>query len=78
MFTRTYGEQIGIAGLNYLALGIGLSGASQIAARQIDRIYRVYKEKNGGVGKPEFRLREFDFTQPHLYIYIANVLQLRF
>ncbi|KIJ49828.1 hypothetical protein M422DRAFT_27552 [Sphaerobolus stellatus SS14] len=51
-----YGEAPGIAGLHYLALGIGLTGASQINARLLDRIYRHLKEKNGGEGRPEYRL----------------------
>jgi hypothetical protein len=30
IFTRIYNEDIGIAGLNYIALGLGLTGASQV------------------------------------------------
>ncbi|EMD42144.1 hypothetical protein CERSUDRAFT_129554 [Gelatoporia subvermispora B] len=56
IFTGVYGEEIGIAGLNYFALGIGLTGASQVNARMLDRIYKYYSKKNGGVGKPEYRL----------------------
>ncbi|KAF9443637.1 MFS polyamine transporter [Macrolepiota fuliginosa MF-IS2] len=57
IFTRTYGMDIGIAGLNYIALGIGLTGASQINARYMDRVYIWLKERRGkGVGEPEFRL----------------------
>lgn len=56
IFQETYGETIGIAGLNYLALGIGLTGCSQINARMLDLIYRKLKDRNGGVGRPEFRL----------------------
>lgn len=62
IFQDIYGEPIGIAGLHYLALGVGLTGASQINARLLDRIYKYYKEKNGGHGRPEFRLRKFTFT----------------
>jgi hypothetical protein len=57
IFADVYHETPGIAGLHYFALGVGLSGASQINARFMDRIYRYYKGKNGGVGRPEFRLR---------------------
>ena len=58
IFGDVYGQAPGIAGLHYLALGIGLSGASQINARLLDRVYKYFKEKNGGEGKPEYRLRE--------------------
>ncbi len=57
MFGGTYQEPVGIAGLHYLALGVGLTTASQINARLLDRMYRYFKEKNGGEGKPEYRLR---------------------
>ncbi|TFY74084.1 hypothetical protein EWM64_g9928 [Hericium alpestre] len=56
IFEGVYHERVGIAGLHYLALGIGLSGASQVNARLLDRVYSMLKERNGGVGKPEFRL----------------------
>ncbi|KAA1478671.1 MFS polyamine transporter [Dentipellis sp. KUC8613] len=56
IFEGVYHERVGIAGLHYLALGVGLTGASQANARLLDRIYKHLKEKNGGVGKPEFRL----------------------
>ena len=65
IFGGIYHEQIGIAGLHYLALGVGLTGASQINARLLDRIYKYFKEKNGGEGKPEYRLRVFCFYTLH-------------
>ena len=58
IYEGVYHESTGIAGLHYLAFGIGLSGASQINARLLDTIYVYYKKKNGGKGRPEFRLRE--------------------
>jgi len=58
IFSTVYHEKIGIAGLHYIALGIGLSVASQVSARYMDRIYIHFKNKNGGVGEPEFRLRQ--------------------
>lgn len=36
---------------------VGLFVTTQINARIIDRVYRKMKARNGGVGKPEFRLR---------------------
>ncbi|KZT11969.1 MFS polyamine transporter [Laetiporus sulphureus 93-53] len=56
IFENVYGEDVGIAGLNYFALGVGLTGASQINARMLDRVYKYFSKKNGGVGRPEFRL----------------------
>ena len=52
-----YGERVGIAGLHYFALGVGLALASQANAYSMDRIYKYYTKKNGGKGKPEYRLR---------------------
>lgn len=59
IFAEIYHESPGIAGLNYFALGIALTLTSQINARIIDPVYLHFKNKNGGVGEPEFRLREF-------------------
>ncbi|KAF8800056.1 MFS polyamine transporter [Phlegmacium glaucopus] len=56
IFADIYHEVPGIAGLHYIALGMGLTAASQINARLLDRIYIYFKNKNGGVGEPEFRL----------------------
>lgn len=57
MFQGTYGESVDISGLHYLALGVGVTGASQINARLMDYIYKYLKEKRGGAGQPEYRLR---------------------
>ncbi|KDQ61903.1 hypothetical protein JAAARDRAFT_123222 [Jaapia argillacea MUCL 33604] len=56
IFEGIYRMPVGIAGLHYIALGIGLTGASQINARLMDRIYAYYTRKNGGKGRPEYRL----------------------
>ncbi|KAI0067660.1 MFS polyamine transporter [Artomyces pyxidatus] len=56
IFQNVYHQKIGMAGLNYLALGIGITAASQINARYMDRMYAYLKTRNGGVGKPEFRM----------------------
>ncbi|KAG6910336.1 hypothetical protein DXG01_011404 [Tephrocybe rancida] len=56
IFEGTYGEKTSIAGLHYIALGAGLTVASQVNARYMDRIYVYFKNKNNGVGEPEFRL----------------------
>jgi hypothetical protein len=57
IFRDIYHEGVGIGGLHYIALGLGLGLSSQINARFMDRIYIHFKTKNGGVGEPEFRLR---------------------
>ncbi|KAJ7591012.1 MFS polyamine transporter [Mycena floridula] len=56
IFTDVYHESPGIGGLNYLALGIGLTGFSQVNARYMDKLYVYLKNKNGNVGRPEFRV----------------------
>jgi len=58
IFRDVYHERVGIAGLHYLAFGVGLTCGSQINARVLDRMYMYLKSRNGGVGRPEFRLRE--------------------
>ena len=59
IFQDVYHDRIGIAGLHYLAFGVGLVSGSQINAMFIDRVYVSLKSRNGGIGKPEFRLRAY-------------------
>jgi len=75
IFATVYHERIGIAGLHYIALGVGLSVASQVNARYMDRIYIHFKNKNGGVGEPEFRLRQLGVS---FTCVIPPYLRLRF
>jgi hypothetical protein len=56
LWANVYHESIGIGGLNYLALGIGLFLGTQLRAPTQDRIYRTLKKRNHGIGKPEFRV----------------------
>ncbi|KIY70200.1 MFS polyamine transporter [Cylindrobasidium torrendii FP15055 ss-10] len=56
IYRDVYHQSTGIAGLHYIALGIGITGASQLNARIMDRIYIYLKNKNGGQGEPEFRV----------------------
>lgn len=56
-----YHQSIGIAGLHYISFGIGLSVAAQVNSRMLDKLYKSLSARNGGVGKPEFRLRMLDF-----------------
>ena len=57
IFEGIYKESVGVAGLNYVALGLGLTGVSQLNAPFIDYVYKYLSAKNGGAGKPEYRLR---------------------
>ena len=56
LWTRQYGESIGISGLNYISLGIGFFVGSQFCAPMQDKVYGAMKRRNNGVGKPEFRV----------------------
>jgi len=56
IFANVYHEQVGIAGLHYISLGVGLTIASQINAYYLDKLYIYLKDRNNGVGEPEFRL----------------------
>lgn len=53
---EVYGESLGIGGLNYISIAIGSFVGIIVNFRYIDRIYRQLKEKNSGVGRPEFRM----------------------
>ena len=53
---KFYGEPVGIAGLNYISLGLGFYAGTQVAAKTADRIYKRLKAKNGDVGRSEFRV----------------------
>jgi hypothetical protein len=57
IFSNVYGQPPEIAGLQYIALGIGLSLASLVNAFFVDRIYLFLKIQNEGVDEPEYRLR---------------------
>ncbi|GJN89890.1 hypothetical protein Rhopal_002879-T1 [Rhodotorula paludigena] len=56
IYQGTYGQSIGIASTHFVALAIGFMLASQVGARYLDVLYRQLKAKEGGQGRPEFRL----------------------
>ena len=56
VWTDVYSESIGIGGLNYISFGVGIFTCVQINSRVIDRVYRRLKDRNGGVGQPEFHI----------------------
>lgn len=51
-----YHERVGISGLHYIALGVGLFLGTQISAPLQDRVYRGLKARYDNVGRPEFRV----------------------
>ncbi|KAF9026400.1 MFS polyamine transporter [Hymenopellis radicata] len=56
IFRDVYHHPPGVAGLHYFALGIGLIFTSQLNARTMDRVYIYLRDRNGGIGEPEFRI----------------------
>lgn len=56
LWESVYHESVGIGGLNYISLALGLFLGMQICAPLLDRIYKHLKARNNGVGKPEFRI----------------------
>ncbi|EME38931.1 hypothetical protein DOTSEDRAFT_75587 [Dothistroma septosporum NZE10] len=57
VWTQVYNEtNKGIAGLNYISLGLGFFIGTQIAAKFADKIYKNLKAKNNGIGRSEFRV----------------------
>ncbi|KAL9025106.1 MAG: hypothetical protein Q9196_006016, partial [Gyalolechia fulgens] len=56
LWTSRYGETVGIAGLNYISMGLGFTLGAQVFAPLNDRIYRALTRRNHAVGKPEFRI----------------------
>ncbi|KAG8160919.1 hypothetical protein KVR01_009183 [Diaporthe batatas] len=56
MWTRQYGQSVGIGSLNYISFAIGLIIGVTIAGRLSDRVYTRLKARSGGVGRPEYRI----------------------
>ncbi|WFD34529.1 hypothetical protein MCUN1_001370 [Malassezia cuniculi] len=56
VFRDEYGLPPGMAALHYIPFLIGFLFSGQIGGRFVDTMYRHLKEKNGGVGKPEFKI----------------------
>ncbi|KIP12654.1 hypothetical protein PHLGIDRAFT_123755 [Phlebiopsis gigantea 11061_1 CR5-6] len=56
LFSDVYHFSPGISGLCYIGLGLGFIFATVFGASFADKVYRTLSEKNGGKGKPEFRI----------------------
>ncbi|GAA5893051.1 MFS transporter [Sporobolomyces salmoneus] len=56
IFENIYNQSVGIAGLNFIAMGLGFFAAAQGGARLLDVVYRRLKVRYNSPGRPEFRL----------------------
>lgn len=59
LWAKQYHESTGVAGLNYISLGLGFFLGAQVCAPLQDRIYAALKRRyvpDGGPGRPEFRV----------------------
>ncbi|KFG82726.1 putative MFS transporter [Metarhizium anisopliae] len=56
IWTKVYGQSKGVGGLNYLSLAIGCFAGIFLQLKMVDRVYGALKSRNGGVGRPEFRM----------------------
>ncbi|KAH0565208.1 hypothetical protein GP486_001391 [Trichoglossum hirsutum] len=57
LWEGTYGESVGVGGLNYISLGIGFFLGAQVCAPLQDKIYRHLKTRSrSSSGTPEFRV----------------------
>ncbi|KAJ1305705.1 hypothetical protein OPQ81_010440 [Rhizoctonia solani] len=56
LFASVYGWGPGVSGLGYLGLGIGFLLVAVIGSRLMTNLYLKLSERNGGQGKPEYRI----------------------
>lgn len=57
LFMKVYHESIGVAGLNYISLGLGFFIGAPLCGKAGDKVYRKLKAKDPrGQGKPEYRM----------------------
>ena len=56
LWTDRYHESVGIGGLNYISLALGLFIGCQISGPWIDSMYRRLKHRTSSEGRPEFRI----------------------
>ncbi|GJE84455.1 MFS general substrate transporter [Phanerochaete sordida] len=56
LFTDVYHFSEGITGVCYLGLGLGFMSATIFGASFADKVYLHLSAKNGGKGKPEYRI----------------------
>ncbi|WFD00009.1 hypothetical protein MYAM1_002755 [Malassezia yamatoensis] len=56
VFREVYHQPVGIASLHYTAMALGFTTSGQVGGRFVDYYYHRLKARNGGVGRPEFKL----------------------
>ncbi|KAG9004704.1 hypothetical protein FRB94_002546 [Tulasnella sp. JGI-2019a] len=56
LYEDFYGWGPGVSGLSYLGVGIGFLIGVILGGVFVDKIYIRLRDRNGGVGKPEFRI----------------------
>ncbi|KZT20801.1 MFS general substrate transporter [Neolentinus lepideus HHB14362 ss-1] len=56
LFSEVYHFSLGSVGLAYIGLGVGFLLATFFGAWLSDRVYAWFSARNGGVGKPEYRV----------------------
>lgn len=56
LWVQHYNQRIDLAGLHYLALGLGFFLGAQISSPLNDRVYRALKRRAAGIARPEFRV----------------------
>ncbi|KZM20465.1 uncharacterized protein EKO05_0004578 [Ascochyta rabiei] len=56
LWTGRYGMSVGTGSLHFISMGVGFFLGTQITAPLNDMLYRRLKQRNNGVGKPEFRV----------------------
>ncbi|KAI9343784.1 hypothetical protein DFJ73DRAFT_778343 [Zopfochytrium polystomum] len=56
LWIERYHQSISVSGIQYLSLGFGFIAAGALLAPQVDKIYIRLRDKNNGVGVPEYRM----------------------
>ncbi|KAG2131634.1 hypothetical protein DEU56DRAFT_813579, partial [Suillus clintonianus] len=56
LFSTVYHFSIGIGGLPYIGIGVGLLSATIFGAKICDKAYMYLATQNGGKGKPKMRI----------------------
>ena len=56
LWTQRYHHTVGISGLNYISLALGLFVGCQVSGPLVDMIYHRLKYRNNNIGRPEFRI----------------------
>lgn len=68
VFRDQYGFSVGISGLSYIGLGVGMMGGVIVQGRLSDRIMKSREAARGGERRPEDRLVMMAYMAPSLPI----------